>query len=109
MHRIIQSEIVLLLGDLIIDFSVLRAQCSVVSQCLWPARLLCPWNFPEQNTGGLPFPPLGELPDLGIAPVFPESPALAGRFFTTAAAGKPVYMSQWLIDQAKYRRSERNN
>ena len=30
--------------------------CSVVSNCLWPhglypARLLCPWNFPGKNTG----------------------------------------------------------
>ena len=39
--------------------------------------------------GGLPFPPLGDLSDPGIAPVFPESPALAGRFFTTVAPGKP--------------------
>ena len=30
--------------------------CSVVSNSvrpygLWPARLLCPWNFPGKNTG----------------------------------------------------------
>ena len=30
---------------------------------------------------GLPFPSLRDLPDSGIKP---ESPALAGRFFTTA-------------------------
>jgi len=34
----------------------------------------------------LPFPPLGDLPDLGIKPT---SPALAGRFFTTEPSGKP--------------------
>ena len=35
---------------------------------------------------GLPFPPPGDLPDPGIEPA---SPALAGRFFTTAPPGKP--------------------
>ena len=34
----------------------------------------------------LPFPPPGDLPDPEIKPV---SPALAGRFFTTAPPGKP--------------------
>ena len=34
----------------------------------------------------LPFPPLGDLPNPGLEPV---SPALAGRFFTTAPHGKP--------------------
>ena len=31
----------------------------------------------------LPFPTPGDLPDPGAEPVFPVSPALAGRFFTT--------------------------
>ena len=35
---------------------------------------------------GLPFPSPGDLPDPGIEP---ESPALAGRFFTTESSGKP--------------------
>ena len=33
---------------------------------------------------GLPFPTPGGLPDPGIKPAFLVSPALAGRFFTTA-------------------------
>ena len=41
---------------------------------LKPARLLCPWDFPGQNTGvGCHFPPPGDLPDPGIEL---ESPAL---------------------------------
>ena len=40
----------------------------------------------EEHLGGLPFTPPGELPDPGIEP---ESPALAGRFLTTASPGKP--------------------
>ena len=34
---------------------------------------------------GLPFAPLGDLPDSGLKPVSLTSPALAGRFFTTSA------------------------
>ena len=33
----------------------------------------------------MPFPPPGDLPDPGIKPAFPVSPALAGGFFTTNA------------------------
>ena len=48
--------------------------CSVMSdplrpQGLKPARLLCPWDSPGKGTGGgLPFPPPGDLPHLGIEP-----------------------------------------
>ena len=38
----------------------------------------------------VPFPTRGDLPDPGIEPIFLESPALAGGFFTTALPGKPV-------------------
>ena len=37
----------------------------------------------------LPFPPLGDLTDLGIKPESPVFPALASVFFTTAPHGKP--------------------
>ena len=51
-----------------------------------PARLLCPWRFFRQEYwSGLPCPPPGDLPDSGIEPTSLESPALAGRFFTTSA------------------------
>ena len=39
---------------------------------------------------GLPFPPLGELPDPGIEPVSPAPPAFSGGFFTTVLPAKPV-------------------
>ena len=57
---------------------------------LYPARLLCPWNFPGKKThwSGLPFLPQGDLPDPGIKPMSLVSPALAGRFFTTEPPGK---------------------
>ena len=36
----------------------------------------------------LPFPSPGDLPDPGIKPASPESPVLAGAFFTTEPPGK---------------------
>ena len=38
----------------------------------------------------LPFPPPGDLPDLGIKPMSLVSPALAGGFFTSEPPGKPI-------------------
>ena len=40
---------------------------------------------------GLPFPPPGNLPDPGSEPKSFDSPAFAGRFFTTEPPGKPTY------------------
>ena len=39
---------------------------------------------------GLPLPPPGELPNLGIKPKSVPSPALAGRIFTSAPPGSPL-------------------
>ena len=41
----------------------------------------------QQYWNGLPFPPLGNLPDPGIKPV---SPAMACKFFTTEPPGKTL-------------------
>ena len=47
-------------------------------------------GFPRQEyQNGLPFPPLGDLPNPGIKPMSPVSPALAAGFFTTEPPGKP--------------------
>ena len=43
----------------------------------------------QEHWSGLPFPPPGDLPDPGIQTASPESPALAGVFFTTELTGKP--------------------
>ena len=46
-------------------------------------------GFPRQEYwNGLPFPSPGDLPDPGIVPESPASPALAGRFFTTESPRK---------------------
>ena len=46
-------------------------------------------GFPRQEYWSrLSFPPPGDLPDPGIEPASPPSPALAGGFFTPPARGK---------------------
>ena len=47
----------------------------------------------QEYWSGLPFPIPGDLPCPGIKPVPPASPALASRFFTTEAPGKPLKFS----------------
>ena len=68
--------------------------CSVVSDSLqlWTVALQAPvsMGFPRQESwSGLPFLPPEDLPDLGIKPASPVSPAFAGRFLTTERPGKP--------------------
>ena len=46
-------------------------------------------GFPRHEYwSGLPFLTPGDLPDPGIEPTSPVSPALADRFFTTVPPGK---------------------
>ena len=50
--------------------------------CQVPLSLI----FPSQEYWtGLPYPPLGDLPDPGIEPESLWSPSLAGGLFTTSA------------------------
>ena len=70
--------------------------CSVASDAFRPYWLYVahqvplPMEFSRQESwSGLPFPPPGDVLDLGIEPTSPESPALTGRFFTPASPGKP--------------------
>ena len=44
----------------------------------------------QEHWNRLPFPSPGDLPNPGIEPVSPMSPALAGKFFTTEPPGKPI-------------------
>ena len=63
--------------------------CAVVSDSATPwtvtHRAPLSMEFSRQEyQSGLPFPSLGDLPDLGIKPACLVSPALAGGFFTDA-------------------------
>ena len=52
--------------------------------------------FRHEYCSGLPFPPLGGLPDPGIEPTFLVSPALAGGLFTTSTTWEgdtPIHTS----------------
>ena len=56
----------------------------------WTVALQAPLSMEyssQEYWSELPFPPPGDLPDPEIKPV---SPALAGRFFTTAPSGKLI-------------------
>ena len=46
-------------------------------------RLLSMGFSRQEYWSGLPFPSLGDLPNPGIKPTSPVSPAFAGGFFTT--------------------------
>ena len=45
----------------------------------------------QEYRSGLPYPPPGGLPDPGIEPASPVTPALVGGFFTTVLPGKPKW------------------
>ena len=47
----------------------------------------------QEYWSGLPFPSPGDPPNLGIEPMSPESPSLAGGFSTTGPPGKPFTTS----------------
>ena len=59
--------------------------------------------FRQEYWSRLPFPTPGNLPDPNIQPTSPESPALAGRFFTTALPGEPWLSVCYLSEDAKLR------
>ena len=57
---------------------------------LYPARLLCPWDFSGKNTGeGSQCPPPGDLPYLEIKPAPPVSPALQVNSYPLSHQGRP--------------------
>ena len=72
---------------------VFACMCLVMSDSATPWTAACQapvsMEFSRQEYwSGLPFPPPGDLPNPGIEPVSPTSPALAGRVFTTESLGK---------------------
>ena len=66
--------------------------CSVVPNSLrphglQPTRLLCPWDAPTER---IPCPP-GDLPDPGIGPTSPMSPALQADSLQLSHQGSPPW------------------
>ena len=59
--------------------------------------------FRQKYWCGLPVPPPGDLPNTGIKPTSPVSPALAGRFFTTEPPGNPPSLKHMISNsQSNY-------
>ena len=54
----------------------------------------------QEYWSGLPCPPPGDLPDLGIEPASPASLALADGFFTTSATWEALLTSS-LVENVK--------
>ena len=48
----------------------------------------------KEYWSGLPVPPPEDIPDPGIEPTSPVSPALAGRFFTLPILSYCLYLQQ---------------
>ena len=85
-------------------YLLISSACVFVLSCLSHVRLfVTPWTTAHQAPlsmgfsrqeywSGLPCPPPGDLPDLGIKPVFPECPVLQ-EFFTAESLGKLLVLS----------------
>ena len=65
-----------------------RLQFFVIPRTLTHQAPLFMKFYRQEYWNGLPFLTPGDLPDTGIKFSSPESPALAGRFFTTKPPGK---------------------
>ena len=88
------------LRDVIMDMcDYVKVKALVAQSCL---PLCDPMDCSPSGSMGFPrqeywsrllFPPAGYLPDPGIEPESPVSPALAGRFFTTVPPGKPSHLA----------------
>ena len=87
--------------------TVLWDPCLYVLSCFSRVLFATPWTvahqapqsmgFPgQEHCRGLPFPSHRAPPDPGIKQMSPASPALAGRFFTTAPPGTPQGMPEEL-------------
>ena len=71
---------------------------------LWTAACQAPLSMEfsrEEYWTGLPCPPPGHLPDLGMEPTSLMSAALAGGFFTTSATREAQKQLESLLKEVK--------
>ena len=81
--------------SLVIDLVLWKEDVSVLSRFSHVQLFATPWTVAHQALSmgfsrqeywsGLPFPPLGDLPDPGIEPVSLKFPVLAGGLFLALA------------------------
>ena len=83
--------------------------CCAVLSCVW--LFATPWTVAcqaprsmefsrQEYWSGLPYPSPGDLPNLGIKPGSPASPALVGRFFNTELSVKPCACQNLVVSFA---------
>ena len=78
---------------------------SVRPRGLYPARLLCPWNFSSQeHWSGLPFPPPEDLLDLLIDPTSPVPPAWQANSLPLNHLGSPLPLVKSVALRMSYKR-----
>ena len=83
-----------------------RLSCVRLCSALWTVDHQSPLSMGysrQEYQRGLPCPPPGDLPNPGIEPTSPSSPALAGGFFTTRATWEaPIMMDicHWTLAQS---------
>ena len=80
---------------------------SLVQLFVTPWTIACQTSLPmefsrQEYWSGLPYPPLGDLPNPGIEPL---SPALAGSLFTTETPGRDFKNSIWNAFKFLFRKS----
>ena len=72
--------------------SVLLLSCAQLFAMVWTVALQAPLSmgfFRQEYWSGLPFPPLGDLPDPGIEPATPVFPAFQVDSLPTEPSRKP--------------------
>ena len=83
-----------------LNVHVLSCVWFFASHGLYPASLLCPWDFPGKNIGvGCHALLQGVFLTQGLNPRL-SSPALAGRFFTTSITWEAHLFTLYLTQQA---------
>ena len=99
-HQILSREVEVLIQGCQILSLVPASMLSHVQlfETMWTIVCQVPlfMEFSKQEYwSGLPYPTPGDLPDPGVKSTSLASPALAGRFLTTAPPGKPH--SAWCL------------
>ena len=83
----------------------MKHMCSVVSDSFaipWIVACQAPLSMGfsrQESWSGLSFPPPGDLPDPGIEPISPASPALADDFFTAMLCCTYILLSATMVSE----------
>ena len=100
LQNIEQSSLCSTVGPCCYLFHICMLRCSVIWLCnpmdCSPPGPSVHGIFQAGYWSGLPFPPPGDLPDPGIEPMSPASPALACGFFSHCLIWEAHYIQQYI-------------